>query len=352
MLGDGGVGEVMDVSILREQITLEFDYLTGYKEVSFSNAFRTLIPISKEHFLARRFGDLEHFEILVKEKPLETIRILLRDLGPKTAIEIKDELCGFVILEKDWAKWWQSARSKIKKDTLIEFPKKQKDPFRLRTEDVSHEEQLKKRLSSFLTVQHSTEVIYSFVKNFPESLRNSSFKKYLIDYLVDLLEKKEITDSQEIQILLLLQDLGHEKVKDLTNLITKYSDMQKILSEIFVISYKKRILVEVEKSRSDWATIFAESILTIDQNPLRDYLLKELLNQKKELLIKEKISQFIHSPTISPSAFLWYFQKVMTSKNFEFSDQVEKSRLFEAFFILLYELESLSSSKDFIKKNA
>ena len=52
-----------------------------------------------------------------KDDPDVLIRVLLKDLGPKTAQEIKDELCELVIPEKDWSKWWQAARAKIKKDT-------------------------------------------------------------------------------------------------------------------------------------------------------------------------------------------------------------------------------------------
>src|SRR5690606_5482821 len=39
-----GVGEFVDISFLREQVSLEFDYVAGKKDFSFENAFRTLIP--------------------------------------------------------------------------------------------------------------------------------------------------------------------------------------------------------------------------------------------------------------------------------------------------------------------
>jgi len=89
--GGWGVGEVIEISMIREQISLEFDYVAGHKELSFVNAFKTLIPITKDHFLARRFGDPEAFEAFAKENPVETIHLLLKNLGPKTASEIKDE---------------------------------------------------------------------------------------------------------------------------------------------------------------------------------------------------------------------------------------------------------------------
>ncbi|HPE85235.1 MAG TPA: transcript cleavage factor, partial [Chlamydiales bacterium] len=79
-----GVGEIMDVSFLREQLSLEFDYVSGLKDFSFENAFNTLLPISSDHFLALRFGRPDYLEKQAKENPLEVLRTLLRDLGPQT----------------------------------------------------------------------------------------------------------------------------------------------------------------------------------------------------------------------------------------------------------------------------
>src|SRR5690606_23735854 len=49
-----GTGEIMDISHIREQVAVEFENVTGIKHLSFENAFKTLIPLLDEHFLARR----------------------------------------------------------------------------------------------------------------------------------------------------------------------------------------------------------------------------------------------------------------------------------------------------------
>ncbi len=95
--GGWGVGEVVEFSLLREQLSLEFDYVPGKKDLSFATAFKTLIPIPDDHFLALRFGSPDLLEKKAKESAVEVIRMLLRDMGPKTAAEIKDELCDLVI---------------------------------------------------------------------------------------------------------------------------------------------------------------------------------------------------------------------------------------------------------------
>lgn len=136
-----GAGEIMDFSNVREQLSIEFENVSGMKHITYTNGFKSLIPLKSDHFLAKRFSDPDAFEKEAKENPLEVIKCLLRDLGPKNAAEIKDELCELVIPEKEWTKWWQNARIKIKKDTEIESPENIRDPFVLRKVAISHESQ-------------------------------------------------------------------------------------------------------------------------------------------------------------------------------------------------------------------
>lgn len=348
--GGWGIGEVLEVSMLREQISLEFDYIGGHKELSFANAFKTLIPVTKEHFLARRFGNPEAFEAYAKDHPVETIHMLLRDLGPKTAAEIKNELCDLVIPEDEWQKWWQTTRTKLKKDTLIEAPESIKDCFRLRKDEMTHEERLKKALKSTNDVNTLIEAVYSFIRDFPQLLKNQEFITYLKNELSETLAKQEITASQEIQILFILQDLAHEKADTVSQIIAKTPNISDVVSDIHVLSYKKRMLTEVKAHAADWTSHFANLLFLVDQNPLRDYLLDELLSAKQEKVIQAKMEELLASPDLSPSTFLWYFQKIMANDGYPYANQTGRDRFFESFFILLHRIEQNPAHKDLVKK--
>ena len=103
-----GTGEIIDFSLIREEMTLEFEYVIGHKNLSFDNALKTLVPLPDEHFLSCRFGNPDLLEKKAKENPIEVIKLLLKDLGPKNAAEIKDNLCELVIPASDWNRWWQT----------------------------------------------------------------------------------------------------------------------------------------------------------------------------------------------------------------------------------------------------
>jgi transcription elongation factor GreA-like protein/transcription elongation GreA/GreB family factor len=347
-----GVGEIMDVSFLREQLSLEFDYVAGKKDLSFQNAFKTLIPIPKEHFLARRFGDPDALESFARDNPVELIKMLLRDLGPKSAAEIKEELCELVIPEGEWTKWWQATRTKIKKDTTIEVPEDLKETFKIRETEVGHEELLHKALEKKPDSSTLIQLVYTFLRDFPSTLKNEEFKKSLKTKLSDTLALKDLSEAKKLQTLFLLQDLeGETESSAAHELIKKCSSTDALLNDISIVAFKKRFLVEVKACREDWTQIFHDLLLKVDQNPLRDYVLDELLEAGKEKQVTEKLHQLLEHPSHYPQALLWYFKKVMSKTKIPMSNQEGKNRFLEAFFILLSILDkSGPANRDLTKK--
>lgn len=349
--GGWGIGEIVDVSMIREQLSLEFDYVPGKKDLSFQTAFKTLIPIQKNHFLALRFGSPDELEKKAREEPVEVVRLLLRDLGAKTAGEIKDELCDLVIPAKDWTRWWQGARGKIKKDTMISSPEDTREPFFIRGAEVSHEERLHKALENKPDADTLIQMVYSYFKDFPETLKNEEFRTSLEGKLQELLSFEEITDAQELQVHFFLEDLSSKKESEkVVDLITSLKDIAAVILEIPIQSFKKRALIEVRKLRSDWQEIFLGLLYTVDQNLLRDYIFGELNQEATLPALKQKLEDLTVYPSRFPEALIWYFQKVTSQPKLPFADPQGKSRFFEAFLILLSHVEQNTGQRDLVKK--
>ena len=349
--GGWGAGEIVDVSLIREQLTLEFDYVPGKKELSFSTAFKTLVPIPDDHFLALRFGNPDLLEKKAKDDALEVIRMLLRDLGPKTAAEIKDELCDLVIPMTDWARWWQNARGKIKKDTMIATPESINDQFFLRKSELSHEQRLQRVMDSKPDANTLIQMVYTFLRDFPETLKNSEFKATLLSKMTEMLSYQEISPSQELQIHFFLQDLNNTKDSpEINELIKRFDSIEKIIDSIEILSFKKRVLVEVRKTRLDWKETFLDLLFKVAQAPLRDYLLAELIATKADAELKQKFQDLYTHPSKYPDAFMWYFQKLQSQKTIPFSDKQGKTHFFEGLLILLSAVENDPQQREMVKK--
>ena len=346
-----GVGEIMDVSFIREEVSLEFENVVGKKDLSFKNAFKTLKPLAIDHFLSMRFGHPDALEKIAREDSAFVVKKLLKDLGPKTAAEIKDELCDIIIVEEDWSKWWSSARSKLKKDTMIEAPATIKEPFILRKEEISHEDRLIQALNKKESTAEIIDLCYEAVRDYTQSLKNKEFKEKLKTKLKDSLSDPNLTQEQLFEILFILSDLGQEsEAKRLEEEIQKVSNILALMDKISIIAYKKRLLQILQKVKKDWNIVFIDLFLTIEFNPIREFIFQELLKNGKTLEIEEKLEQLLLEPHKYADAFLWYFQKIIEKAKVPYSNQEGKNRFLESLFALLYVMEQYQNERENVKK--
>jgi len=350
-----GTGEIIDISLIREELVLEFELVLGRRDLSFENAFKNLIPLPNDHFLSRRFGNPDELEEEARDQPVKIIRLLLRDLGPKTAAEIKDELHELVIPAEDWTKWWQSTRAKIKKDTKIATPGNIKESFQLREEEITHEERFQKSLQNKTTPIEIIQIMYQFTRDFPETLKNPEFKAALKEKLVAMIPQEDISLSQKFQVYVFLENLfslsADDNILPISDFVENLENIEETVNGIEIIAFKKRALVTIRKLKSNWSDIFLNLLLSIQQSVLRDYLLKELNQGNTQEALVEKLSFLIESPTLFPEAFVWFFQKVTGGHtSIPFNDQKGQCRLFESFLILFHYLEQEPENRDLVKK--
>ncbi len=347
-----GTGEIIDVSLIREELALEFEYVIGPQHFTFEKAFKTLLPLPVDHFYSRRFGNPDQLEKDARDNPSELIRLLLRDLGPKTAAEIKEELSDLVIPAADWNRWWQAARAKTKKDTKIESPKDLKEPFRLREEDLPHEVALHKAFESKPSINATIQMVYTFMRDFPETLKNFEFKASLDAKFKEVLEHETLSDAQRLQILFFQEDLDvPHALKEMNALIEKMPNIGEIIRDIEVLAFQKRMMQLVRKNRKDWKEIFIDLFFVIESNLLRDYLLHELDSPQTRADLTVKLNNLLIHPLSYPEVFVWYFQKLLESgTKTPFSDAQGQNRFFEGLLILLDHLGQKTQMRDLAKK--
>jgi transcription elongation factor GreA-like protein/transcription elongation GreA/GreB family factor len=354
--GGWGAGEILEVSLVREQLVVEFENVIGKKDLPFEKAFSYLVPLSNDNFLSQRFGDPDSLEEKAKKDPAGVIKLLLRDLGPQTALEIKDELCELVIPEGEWSKWWQSARSKIKKDTMVETPSSMKKPFRLRQTQLSHEERFEQAIKDKKDVTSFILTVYNFMRDFSETLKNETFKAFMKQTLLEKLSSEEdnLSIANRLQFFWLLQDLCQQEKNNYNtdDLMEEVPSFPQLINEIQIASHKKRLLTLVRKKKNDWPDIFLKILFSSQQAPIRDYILKELNTSETEATLKAELQQLLAYPTKFPGVFIWFFQKAITGKSegLPFSDNDSKGKFLEAFLVLYHYLEQDQSHRDLVKK--
>lgn len=352
--GGWGTGEIVDVSFLREQVSIEFEHVAGRKHLLFTNCFKVLIPLKNDHFLVKRFADPDAFELEAKKDPVGVIKILLRDLGPKTAVEIKDELCDLVIPEPEWVKWWQGARAKLKKDTMVEVPSNLKDSFKLRQKELQHEERFLNLLQDKSDLNAIILTAYSFVRDFPSVLKSSEIKKNVQEKFLSLLAEPHLSKAQELQVQIFLEnELGYAfPAQHMQRLIESFANIEEAIEGIDILAFKKRVLTLVRTYRQDWPQIFLNVLFSNQQSLLREYLCKELNQESTQAQLIAELQKLLHHPRHNPEMVVWYFQWILgkEGRNYPFGDKEGTCKWLEAFLILYHAIEFKAEYRDLARK--
>lgn len=351
--GGWGAGEIVEISPVREQLTVEFENVGGKKHITFANAFKTLVPLQDDHFLARRFSDPDKLELEAKENPVEIVKLLLRDIGPKNAVEIKDELCELVIPEKEWTKWWQNTRAKLKKDTMVGSPAGLKDPFYLRKEEMKHEDQFLRELNKEKDPDKTLLTCYNFARDHTNMLKNQDVKESLKSSLQSILEQSRNEPARNLQIAFFYENFFDEHTeKSVAELVSGLKDPEAVIDAIEIGAFKKYLLVAIRQHRQDWGPLFLSLLFHVSQGALREYIVNELNSSDQRNALVHKLTELGKNPGSNPDLFVWYFHKITSKEANEwpFSDKNGQCLFFESFLILLSQIENSPSYRDLVKK--
>ena len=127
-----GLGVVKRLDYFYRRITVDFKTKKGH-QFTFDAAIDMLEVAPEGHILVLRHADPTKFDMLLKEKPAEFIKEVLKSYGDMPITRLED-ICvqnGFV-KAVNWKKFWESARADLRKDQLVEIPVKRSDPIRIK----------------------------------------------------------------------------------------------------------------------------------------------------------------------------------------------------------------------------
>ncbi|PCI77197.1 transcript cleavage factor [Candidatus Aerophobetes bacterium] len=346
-----GVGEIMEVSFLREEVQLDLDLVRGRKTLSFENAFKTLTPLKDDHFLSQRFGNPDTLEEKAKKDPLYAIHLLLKDLGSMSAQEMKEELLDLVIPESDWNKWWQTARSKLKKDPKITTPTKAKGPFILHNEDLTHDERILRKIEKNASPEQFIDLVYAFLRDFPQAAKNAEVKSAINSYVEKALNLGELSDAKQLAMLFLLDEVtpGIETAR-IQEKIKHVSSINHLITHMDIAAYKRKILRLAVEVRENAFEEIMLCLLALDPAFIKDFSFQLLMENKQEDLVKKALDTALLTPKNHGKTIAWYLHKISKESGLPMTTDEHKGRFFEALLIVVSHLEKNPEEKAVVKK--
>ncbi len=132
-----GAGKVIEWDLPAKRVVIDFEKSAGQQmDLQFAIQKTEWIPV--DDFRARKIEEIEELRTLSKSDPVELIVHLLQSHGGSmTGDALEKELCGAVIPEAGFKKWWDAAKKALKDSRKATVPQKRGEPITLRASDQS-----------------------------------------------------------------------------------------------------------------------------------------------------------------------------------------------------------------------
>ena len=137
-----GAGKVIDWDLPAKKVTVDFERSMGQvMELQFALQKTEWIP--KDDFRSRKIEQIEELRTLSKHDPVELVVHLLASHGGSMSGEaLERELCGTVIPEATFKKWWEVTKKSLRESRRAVIPSKRTEAIVLREGDRSPAESL------------------------------------------------------------------------------------------------------------------------------------------------------------------------------------------------------------------
>lgn len=132
-----GVGKVAAWDFLGDRIVIDFEDKKEHP-LKLSFAITSLSVLPEDHFLAKRFSDLESMKKLAREQPATLVEMALTSVGGKMSLnDLDDMIKGRIVSDGEYKKWWDGAKKALKPVRHIVVPSKRTEPLVLRNSEES-----------------------------------------------------------------------------------------------------------------------------------------------------------------------------------------------------------------------
>lgn len=165
-----GAGKVLSWDLFGGKVTIDFEREQEPQTMGLKLAIQKTEPLQPEDFRAERVAKLGELRDLAKSDPAELIVRMLESHGGSLKPDQADkELCGTIIPEDEYKKWWDKSKKIAREGGRVIVPSKRTEPLVLRDTSLTPLASLVKEFREARELKVKTGVLDS-LKNEIEGL--------------------------------------------------------------------------------------------------------------------------------------------------------------------------------------
>jgi len=306
-----GFGKVKTLDGILGRLTIDFVGRPGHG-MDLAFAADSLKPIGKDHILARKANDLAGLKQEAARNHLAVVKLALESNGGRaTADQIQNILVPDVI-GSDWKKWWETARSEMKKDGHFQVPPKKTEPIIFQTQEVTVQNRLltefrtgkglKARLAAATELARSVPDLSDKVAAATEVISGLNTEITAHAVTMPALALEGMFAREDVRVALGFEPVEGEATE--ASIWAQNPKLHTFLEEIPAAKHR-RALESLKAHVPEWA-VQVVGILNAVPAKLCGECCKLLMHEGKTQLLKDTIHRLVGQHGASSELLLWF----------------------------------------------
>lgn len=347
-----GFGKIVDYDETEKRLIIDFE--EGKKGHSMDPAFCVgkLEVLPAIHVLVQSRTEPDVIAEMIKKKPVDLVVKILSQSETKivSPIEIERQL-GYLMDPAKARKWWTATKKLLVKDPRVAVPAKKTEPYELREEPVSPEEEI---MEAFYATQQSKQKILLAEKLFALSNDKSELKRYLPDVLKTLtdaiIETRVLSQAERLHGVWVRNDLARDTHTDVESLLPTSAsiimesedDLIKLAKDLPAAYYQRFLDLLTRVYPDKWEDIIL-TLVRHSEGKFTNECTLFLVDRKKEDLLAKSFDRWLNDQTIRGPILLWMLKNRTSRKYGDLVGSFVSPRLLKAIFFAI-DFESLQNA--------
>ena len=285
------------------------------QEMALQFALQKTEPLDENHFSARKLDNIGELRKLVDSDPVELVkRTLESHEGSMMLDQLDRELCGSVVPEDNYKKWWEKAKKALRESHIFSVPSKRTDPLILRGDSLSPAQTLIVEFTETRDPKAKIKALENIRKNLSVFEKDGSEVKELVEALNKFCQTGRKLHLSTVLEFLVARDeiVGHFEGLDLDDSDLRLANVLTTEQERLVENLKGRSAATQRRIFESFPEAFGdawqhEMLKVFDEVGSRGVTetARYLQENGEDEVFAEHLAKSIANRSLGPDALIW-----------------------------------------------
>lgn len=303
-----GFGRIVSVDLALGRLNIDFTAKAGHS-MDLAFAAESLKPIPKDHILARKALDLDGLRREAALHHLSVVKLALASFGGSATVDQVQNILKDVV-GSDWKKWWEVARSEMKKDGHFTVPLKKTEPILYQESEVAIGLRLATDFKAAKGLKARVAVASEILKSVSDIADKAVVAEIVAILNADITNHAVTMPALALEGIFVRDDLNKAAALDISEgpitakeILANQSKLVEFFNELPAAKHR-RALEALRDSVPDWG---AKLILIINNvsAKLAGECARLLLIENRGQLLKQELMRLVSQHGASSELLLW-----------------------------------------------